>query len=86
MDLKETELCLGLPGGGGGGGELIRDNNNNNKVNGKRGFSETVDLKLNFHQASDDISCAMENNKMKSSVTTTKEVVCNKDPIKPPAK
>ncbi|KAL3359655.1 hypothetical protein AABB24_016272 [Solanum stoloniferum] len=88
MDLKETELCLGLPGGGGGGGggELIRDNNNNNKINGKRGFSETVDLKLNFHQANDDISCAMENNKMKNSVTTTKEVVCNKDPIKPPAK
>ncbi|MCE3216883.1 Auxin-responsive protein iaa7 [Datura stramonium] len=93
MDLKETELCLGLPGGGGGGGggELIRDNN---KINGKRGFSETVDLKLNFHQSNDDITCAMdlikENNKMKTTTspttTTTKEMACNKDPIKPPAK
>lgn len=84
MDLKETELCLGLPGGGGGGGELIRDNN---KINGKRGFSETIDLKLNFHQANDDISCAMEKNNMKNTPTTTKkEIVCNKDPIKPPAK
>ncbi|KAK4357071.1 hypothetical protein RND71_022681 [Anisodus tanguticus] len=80
MDLKETELCLGLPGGGGG---ELRDN----KINGKRGFSETVDLKLNFHQ-SNDISCAMdlkENNKMKTT-STNKEIACNKDPIKPPAK
>ncbi|PHU21775.1 Auxin-responsive protein IAA16 [Capsicum chinense] len=84
MDLKETELCLGLPGGGGGGGgELIRDNNNNNKINGKRGFSETIDLKLNFHQSNDD----MEKNKMKNiTTTTTKEIGCNKDTIKPPTK
>jgi len=34
--LKETELCLGLPGGA----DL--------KLNAKRGFSETVDLKLNL--------------------------------------
>ncbi|KAK4361588.1 hypothetical protein RND71_020540 [Anisodus tanguticus] len=81
MDLKETELCLGLPGGGVGG--ELRDN----KINGKRGFSETVDLKLNFHQ-SNDVSCATdlkENNKMKTT-PTNKEIACNKDPIKPPAK
>ncbi|KAL0348941.1 UNVERIFIED_CONTAM: Auxin-responsive protein IAA14 [Sesamum angustifolium] len=38
LNLKETELCLGLPGGGGGA----------DKITGKRGFSETVDLKLNL--------------------------------------
>ncbi|KAL3334716.1 hypothetical protein AABB24_031109 [Solanum stoloniferum] len=36
LNLKETELCLGLPGGGG---------DHNIK---KRGFSQTVDLKLNL--------------------------------------
>ncbi|CAH1427185.1 unnamed protein product [Lactuca virosa] len=46
MNLKETELCLGLPGGGGGGSggneaEML-------KTTGKRGFSETIDLKLNL--------------------------------------
>ncbi|XP_059315044.1 auxin-responsive protein IAA14-like [Lycium barbarum] len=79
MDLKETELCLGLPGGGGG---ELRDN----KINGKRGYSETVDLKLNFHQSND--SCAMDlkdKNKMKTT-PTNKETACNKDLIKPPAK
>ncbi|CAN4091199.1 unnamed protein product [Withania somnifera] len=80
MDLKETELCLGLPGGGGG---ELRDT----KINGKRGFSETVDLKLNFHQSNNDsISCAVENNKMKTTTLTSKEIACNKDPIKPPSK
>lgn len=33
LNLKETELCLGLPGG---------------SKSSKRGFSETVDLKLNL--------------------------------------
>ncbi|XP_057467553.1 auxin-responsive protein IAA14-like [Actinidia eriantha] len=41
LNLKATELCLGLPGGGGEADTM--------KVTGKRGFSETVvDLKLNF--------------------------------------
>ncbi|XP_057506461.1 auxin-responsive protein IAA14-like [Actinidia eriantha] len=41
LNLKATELCLGLPGG--------RGEADNVKVTGKRGFSETVvDLKLNL--------------------------------------
>nr|XP_016496619.1 PREDICTED: auxin-responsive protein IAA14-like [Nicotiana tabacum] len=73
MDLKETELCLGLPGGG------ERD-----KIKGKRGFSETVDLKLNFQ--TNDSSSAMDL-KEKIKTPTTKEIAnCNKDSVKPPAK
>ncbi|KAG5232641.1 auxin-responsive protein [Salix suchowensis] len=43
INFEETELRLGLPGGTGNGndGEVA-------KSNGKRGFSETVDLKLNL--------------------------------------
>ncbi|XP_009777122.1 auxin-responsive protein IAA14-like [Nicotiana sylvestris] len=72
MDLKETELCLGLPGGG------ERD-----KIKGKRGFSETVDLKLNFQ--TNDSSSAMDL-KEKIKTPTTKEIASNKDSVKPPAK
>ncbi|XP_042062258.1 auxin-responsive protein IAA14-like [Salvia splendens] len=45
LNLKETELCLGLPGGGG-----------DIKTSGKRGFSETVDLKLNLKETVDNSS------------------------------
>ena len=69
-DLRGTELCLGLPGGGGGEAETTA------KVTGKRGFSETVDLKLNLQQVQSGVDL-ME--KMKSP---TKE----KDPAKPPSK
>lgn len=41
LNLKETELCLGLPGGG----ELLLKDHENIK---KRAFSQTVDLKLNL--------------------------------------
>lgn len=45
MNIKlETELCLGLPGG------AAKGDHQSVKINGKRGFSETVDLKLNLHQ------------------------------------
>lgn len=73
MHLKETELCLGLPGGG-CEPETI-------KVSGKRGYSETVDLMLNLQQndqssSSNDLSDKKLHNSVKS----------NKDVIKPPAK
>ncbi|WOH12766.1 hypothetical protein DCAR_0832274 [Daucus carota subsp. sativus] len=43
MNLKETELCLGLPGG-------VEEADQSSKITGKRGFSETVNLELNLHQ------------------------------------
>ncbi|XP_019181269.1 PREDICTED: auxin-responsive protein IAA14-like isoform X1 [Ipomoea nil] len=73
LNLKATELCLGLPGGGGG------NESESLKVTGKRGFSETVDLKLNLQSAADSSLDLKE--KMKSP---SKEP--NKDPIKPPSK
>ncbi|XP_042463261.1 auxin-responsive protein IAA16-like [Zingiber officinale] len=46
LRLEETELRLGLPGGGGGcGGEAEVSV----KSSGKRGFLETIDLKLKLH-------------------------------------
>ncbi|CAN4099576.1 unnamed protein product [Withania somnifera] len=73
LNLKETELCLGLPGGG----ELLRDQNNIKK----RVFSETVDLKLNLQSTSD--SPVVKDQKMKN---LPKENSCNKDNVKPPTK
>ncbi|KAF5452736.1 hypothetical protein F2P56_027704 [Juglans regia] len=75
LNFKETELCLGLPGGGGGSEphEVII------KATGKRGFSETVDLKLNL-QSKEEISVLKNASKEKNLLT------CTKDPAKPPAK
>ncbi|CAL5347292.1 unnamed protein product [Camellia sinensis] len=70
LNLKETELCLGLPGGGGGGGETV-------KITGKRGFSETVDLKLNLQPNESAVDLKEKTN------TPSNE---KKDPAKPPAK
>ncbi|KAL4272424.1 hypothetical protein GQ457_13G025670 [Hibiscus cannabinus] len=69
LNYKETELCLGLPGGGGGGGGE-NEVESSPKTTGKRGFSETVDLKLN----------------LQSKETCSKQTACTKDPSKPPAK
>ncbi|XP_040999720.1 auxin-responsive protein IAA7-like [Juglans microcarpa x Juglans regia] len=76
LNFKETELCLGLPGGGGGSEphEVII------KATGKRGFSETVDLKLNL-QSKEEISVLKNVSKEKNLLTA-----CTKDPAKPPAK
>ncbi|CAI9776875.1 unnamed protein product [Fraxinus pennsylvanica] len=69
LNLKETELCLGLPGGG--ESESI-------KITGKRGFSETVDLKLNLQPNDSDLDLTktMKNSSMEGS----------NNPVKPPAK
>lgn len=75
LDHKDTELCLGMPGGG-----LETDSV---KTGGKRGFSETVDLKLNL-QISDESSMDLKET-MKASAEA-KEAAHNKDPVKPPAK
>ncbi|KAI5649352.1 hypothetical protein M9H77_35357 [Catharanthus roseus] len=79
LNLKETELCLGLPGGGGGGTGEITDQSM--RITGKRGFSETVDLKLNLQ--SNDQSSVDLNEKVKNP--PSKETN-SKDPVKPPAK
>ncbi|XP_047955726.1 auxin-responsive protein IAA14-like [Salvia hispanica] len=72
LNFKETELCLGLPGGGGDIG----------KTSGKRGFAETVDLKLNLlHSDDSDLKDNVEN-----SASGVGEAVPIKDPVKPPAK
>lgn len=83
LNLRETELCLGLPGGSGS------DVAETPRVNGKRGFLETVDLKLNL-QTEESASLdpkempmknvAKEKNLLPSAADTTK------DPSKPPAK
>ncbi|XP_057959740.1 auxin-responsive protein IAA14-like isoform X2 [Malania oleifera] len=88
LNLKETELCLGLPGGGGGGeGEASAAA----KSGGKRGFSETVDLKLNLQPSAKESSAVMDLGDQKMMMKSPKEkntvvLPCIKDPAKPPAK
>ncbi|KAG9133999.1 hypothetical protein Leryth_004705 [Lithospermum erythrorhizon] len=90
MDLDETELRLGLPGGGGkeAEGVVVATVTNSPNANGKRGFEETVDLKLSLSSnklmmepLGGDSSQMMKN--------ITKEE-CNPssniDQVKPPAK
>jgi auxin-responsive protein IAA len=73
MGFEETELRLGLPGNGGGAeGEMVR----------KRGFSETVDLKLKL---SSKESGADPNHEKTSSLQSEKNLLAT-DPAKPPAK
>lgn len=74
LNLKETELCLGLPGGGGGGGGGVSEVETP-RASAKRGFSETVDLKLNL-QTKEDLN----------EKSASKEKTLLKDPAKPPAK
>ncbi|KAE8731530.1 Auxin-induced protein AUX28 [Hibiscus syriacus] len=76
LNFKETELCLGLPGGAGG-----NEVDNSPKNTGKRGFSETVDLKLNLQakETGMDLNKNLENGSREKPVSA-------KDPAKPPAK
>ncbi|XP_058086057.1 auxin-responsive protein IAA14-like [Magnolia sinica] len=70
LKLEETELRLGLPGG----------DNETVKNSGKRGFSETVDLKLNLQTAdSKDLNSDHAVAKEKNLLSST-----NIDPGKPP--
>ncbi|KAK4478156.1 hypothetical protein RD792_017438 [Penstemon davidsonii] len=83
LNLKDTELCLGLPGSGSGGGG---DGGNENseqiimKISGKRGFSETIDLKLNLiHNSNEKAAPLLQQENMKTSSI-------DKSSVKPPAK
>ncbi|KAK3190196.1 hypothetical protein Dsin_029757 [Dipteronia sinensis] len=80
LNLKETELCLGLPGGG-------KTEPETPKTGNKRGFSETVDLKLNF-QSKEAVDLNEKNNINNSSSSKEKNLLssCTKDPAKPPSK
>ncbi|KAL2530369.1 Auxin-responsive protein IAA14 [Forsythia ovata] len=73
LNLKETELCLGLPGGG---------ESDSIKITGKRGFLETVDLQLNLQSNEQDLS--LKKTLKTSSMENT--FLGSKDPVKPPAK
>ncbi|XP_059625952.1 auxin-responsive protein IAA14-like [Cornus florida] len=82
MNFEETELRLGLPGGGGGSeGDLAKNNSTN--TNGKRGFSETMDLKLNL--SSKEINSGVDSNENLSPKEKSL-LPCSNDPVKPPAK
>ncbi|KAI3993177.1 hypothetical protein MKX01_009920 [Papaver californicum] len=50
INFEETELRLGLPGGSTSGNNSEVENGKN--YSGKRGFSETIDLKLNLETSS----------------------------------
>lgn len=76
--MKETELCLGLPGGGGG---CKSEQETPRATTGKRGFSETVDLELNFQAKEKDL-----NDKINNATKEKNLLPCTKDPAKPPAK
>ncbi|KAH8495675.1 hypothetical protein H0E87_018741 [Populus deltoides] len=82
LNYKETELCLGLPGAVGVKNEVETPN----KAPGKRGFAETVDLKLNL-QAKEGVMDLNEN--IKNIASKDKNHLpadTIKDPAKPPAK
>lgn len=92
LNFKETELCLGLPGGCGITTTTTTTTEPTAEsapraATGKRGFSETVDLKLNLNnQSKEDLN----ENIVKTSSGSPKEKnllnPCTKDPAKPPAK
>lgn len=73
MVFEETELRLGLPGNNGGGSE--------GEVARKRGFSDTVDLKLNLSSKDSVIDSYgnTDNLPRENNLLAT-------DPEKPPAK
>lgn len=79
INMLETDLCLGLPGGGGTEPETP-------KANGKRGFSETVDLKLNIQSKPGVAVDLTPQNLNNTTKTDHDDNLSSKDPAKPPAK
>uniref|UniRef100_A0A6M2EDH6 Auxin-responsive protein n=1 Tax=Populus davidiana TaxID=266767 RepID=A0A6M2EDH6_9ROSI len=78
MNFEETELRLGLPGGVSNGNDSEAA-----KSNGKRGFSETVDLKLNLSTK----ETGKDGSDQEKVVMKEKAVAPRpNDPAKPPAK
>lgn len=75
LGFEETELRLGLPGGGGIFNEDLVKNTN---ANGKRWYTETVDLKLNF---------ALKETEKGENLQKEKSLIsCSNDSVKPPPK
>ncbi|KAL4355571.1 hypothetical protein GQ457_06G019380 [Hibiscus cannabinus] len=75
INFEETELRLGLPGG-------IENDGETAKNNGKRGYSDMVDLKLNLSTTTKEASVD-ETEKMKEKTTVASR---SAEPAKPPAK
>ncbi|KAL3647797.1 Auxin-induced protein aux28 [Castilleja foliolosa] len=79
LGLEETELRLGigLPGGAG--------DQKSNANYGKRGFAETVDLKLNL--STKEMSDSNQNDSDSKIMNKEKNILpCSADSVKPPAK
>ncbi|GLT42392.1 hypothetical protein SLA2020_163940 [Shorea laevis] len=77
MEFEETELRLGLPGNGGGEGEVVR----------KRGFSETLDLKLNLLSKESGGGVVVDLDEKVKAVQKQKNLLpSGADPAKPLAK
>ncbi|KAJ4846234.1 hypothetical protein Tsubulata_012549 [Turnera subulata] len=81
FNYKETELCLGLPGGV---KNDVAPPPETPKAGNKRGFAETVDLKLNLQakEGSVDLNDSLGN----ASKDKNHLPAAIKDPAKPPAK
>ncbi|CAN1288663.1 Auxin-responsive protein IAA14 [Linum perenne] len=75
INFEETELRLGLPGGKGQQVQVLSGRGGG----GKRGFSETVDLKLNLSSKMDGADHAKKGD-------DDDDLNSNGDPAKPPAK
>ncbi|CAI9778548.1 unnamed protein product [Fraxinus pennsylvanica] len=75
LGFEETELRLGLPGGGGIiNGDLVKNTN----ANGKRGYTQTVDLKLNL---------ALKETEKGENLQKEKNLIsCSNDSVKPSPK
>ncbi|KAF5462840.1 hypothetical protein F2P56_018813 [Juglans regia] len=79
LNFEETELRLGLPGASAGAG----GGNNDGEAARKRGFSETVDLKLNL-SSKDSAKNEVDQEMMKEKMISP--VPASNDPAKHPSK
>ncbi|KAL2507768.1 Auxin-responsive protein IAA16 [Forsythia ovata] len=76
LGFEETELRLGLPGGG--GGIVNGDFGKNTNANGKRGYLETVNLKLNL---------SLKETEKGENLQKEKNLIsCSNNAVKPPSK